>query len=377
MISKVTENNRELVKARLKEISLALDGTEDSISSLESYYANITRIAPLATGFHNAPYKFFLMPFDEPVFEIDANKRTISVPGVFAKNGVGVYGDHMAEILYFKIDKYFDYQDLFNVDEIIINWQFRGANTSRNAELETHTSLALAPDDTYDPGHIVFGWVITEEMTPSKGTLTFSISFVKRNGDSYQYVLNTIPTTVNINDSLVLEDPQKLDELKRPIFERLSDSRYTADNVTPLVDPVFRTAPITSIVDGKPVVEFKGLPAFANFNLDSNTGEEDDSILLQVIGYTSDDGNIKYTWHGTTSNGESVDKGPDSPTSEKDYIITKDTTPQEFIKYYILADGTMQQLPYESITFESALADPNMEIYELGSHLEVVEGGQY
>ena len=74
------------------------------------------------------------------------------------------------------------------------------ANVSRNAELETHTSIALAPDDTYDPGHIVFGWVLgnfidsegnQHYMTPSKGVLTFSVSFLKRTGDSYDYVLNT------------------------------------------------------------------------------------------------------------------------------------------------------------------------------------------
>ena len=167
MISKVTESNRELIDARIEQINEALEanGSSTRISSFESYYANIIEISKLATNFQNAPYKFFLMPLDEPMFEIDANKRTISVPSVFNKNGVGVYGDHKAEVLYFRIDKYFDYQDLFNVDQIIINWQFRPANASRNAELEVKTSIALAPDDTFDPGHIVFGWVITNEMT--------------------------------------------------------------------------------------------------------------------------------------------------------------------------------------------------------------------
>ena len=136
MISKVTESNRELIDARIEQINEALEanGSSTRISSFESYYANIIEISKLATNFQNAPYKFFLMPLDEPMFEIDANKRTISVPSVFNKNGVGVYGDHKAEVLYFRIDKYFDYQDLFNVDQIIINWQFRPANASRNAE---------------------------------------------------------------------------------------------------------------------------------------------------------------------------------------------------------------------------------------------------
>ena len=384
MISKVTESNKELIKARLKEISMALDGNEDSISSLESYYANITRIAPLATNFHNAPYKYFLMPLDEPVFEIDANKRTITVPTHFSKNGVGVYGDHMAEVLYFRIDKYFDYQDLFNVDEIVINWQFRGSNVSRNAELETHTSLALAPDDTFDPGHIVFGWVITEEMTPSKGTLTFSVSFLKRNGESYQYVLNTMPTSVNINDSLVLDDPQKLDDLRRPIFERLSDSRYTIDNVTPLVDPVYRTAPVSIRVDGQEVIEYKGLPVTANFVIDPDTGVESEKVLLQAIGYVSDDGNIKYTWHGTTSSGESVDHLPEDPTVPDDYVLTPDSEENSHIQYYIFDSENNEMLPLPikegdevTLSVADALADPHTDVYEVGSHLDVEEAGQY
>lgn len=384
MISKVTESNKELIKARLKEISMALDGNETSISSLESYYANITRIAPLTTNFHNAPYKYFLMPLDEPVFEIDANKRTITVPTHFSKNGVGVYGDHMAEVLYFRIDKYFDYQDLFNVDEIIINWQFRGANVSRNAELETHTSIALAPDDTFDPGHIVFGWVITEEMTPSKGVLTFSVSFVKRTGESYEYVLNTIPTSVNINDSLILDDPQKLDDLRRPIFERLSDSRYTIDNVTPLVDPVYRTAPVTSRVDGQEVTEYKGLPATGNFIIDPETGVEQNDVILQVIGYTTDDGNIKYTWHGTTSSGQSVDRLPEEPTVPNDYVLTPDTTENPHIQYYIFDEDNSVMLPLPLkendeviLSVQAALDDIHTDVYEVGSHLIVAEAGQY
>jgi hypothetical protein len=135
MISKVTQSNKELINARIAEINEALreKGESIRINSFESYYANIIKIAELATDFHNAPYKFFLMPVDEPIFEIDANQRTIAVPSHFSKNGVGVYGDHMAEVLYFSIDRYFDYQDLFSVDEIIINWQFRANGSSRNA----------------------------------------------------------------------------------------------------------------------------------------------------------------------------------------------------------------------------------------------------
>lgn len=420
MISKITESNKELIKTRMQEINQAFhdlayneklreiavdisaptetekttamtwaDENAKHISeNLEGYYANIRDIAKLSTNFHNAPYKYFLMPLDEPIFEIDANKRTIAVPQHFAKNGIGVHGDHMAEVLYFRIDRYFDYQDLYNVDEIIINWQFRPASGSRNAETETHTSYALAPDETYDPGHIVFGWVIgnfvddegkEHFMTPSKGTLSFSISFLKRTGETYQYLLNTLISSVNINDSFVLEDPTKLDSLRHPVFERLSDSRYTADGVTPLVDPVYRTNPVEVQEDGHTVTEYKGLPVSKNFDIED--GIEAEQLLLQTIGYVPDDGNIKYTWHGTTISGTSVDREPDTLTSINDYVLTSDTVADEKIKYYTLVDGEMTQIPFEkngtTMTFSDVMADPTLEIYELGSSLEVNEAGSY
>jgi len=394
MISKITESNKELIKARLKEISMALDGNEDSISSLESYYANITRIAPLATNFHSAPYKYFLMPIDEPVFEIDANKRTITVPQHFAKNGVGVQGDHMAEILYFRIDRYFDYQDLMNVDAIVINWQFKPANASRNAEIETHTSYALAPDETYDPGHIMFGWVIgnfveiddqgiehQHFMTPSKGTINFSVSFLKRVGSDYKYVLNTLIASVNINDSITLDDPTKLDDLSHPVFERLSDSEYTPDGVTPLKDPIFRTNPVESEVDGQRVTEYKGLPKVADFQL-NNDGSEEESLILQTIGYASDDGIIKYRWFGTTAAGENVSRDADVLTSMNDYVITSDTSaPTDGVTYYVLEGNEMKTLEEAGIDVSTKAAFQQLvqsrDVYELGSHLDVTAAGEY
>ena len=196
MISKVTEQNKASYEARIAQINAALEasGSSTRITSFESYFGNIREIQALATNFvgsaagdseNGTPGKFLLMPLDEPLFEIDANKRTINIPVDFNKNGIGVRGDHMAETLYFKIDRYFDHQDLFNVDEIIINWQFRPANASRNADFPMHTSLAFAPDEEYIPGCVVFGWVIDNEMTPSKGTLSFSVGFVKKEDNRY------------------------------------------------------------------------------------------------------------------------------------------------------------------------------------------------
>lgn len=375
MISKVTEKNRDLISARMAEINKALQAANSDIriSNLAEYYANIVEISKLATDFgpsgHKAPYRFLLMPLDEPLFEIDANKRTISVPQVFSKNGIGVRGDHKAEILYFKIDKYFDYKDLFQVDSIIINWQFRPANASRNAEFPINPSIALAPDDSYEDGHIVFGWVITNEMTPSKGTLNFSVSFVMKTGDQYNYLLSTQVASVNVNDTLLLEDPSVLDSLKGPIFERLQNSRYTAENLTPLVDPSFRTGERVE-EDGE--VIFRGLEPVANFVIDSN-GDESPSLKLSAVGINTDDGTIEYRWSWSTYNPEDSDGDIDPrPTT---YVETKDTAPVKDIKYYLINNGTPELLEGEALT--DAFASPTAVIYEVGTEFTAEYAGSY
>jgi hypothetical protein len=76
MITKVTTENSVALQKRLAEISQALG---KPINNIEQYYQNIEEIAALQTT-NGSSYKYFLMPLDEPVFEIDANTRKISVP---------------------------------------------------------------------------------------------------------------------------------------------------------------------------------------------------------------------------------------------------------------------------------------------------------
>ena len=400
MISKVTQSNKVSYEARIAQINKALEasGSSTRITDFESYFGNIAEIKRLATNFkggaagdsnEGTPGKFLLMPLDEPLFEIDANKRLINIPTDFSKNGVGVRGDHMAETLYFKIDRYFDHQDLFNVDEIIINWQFRPANASRNAETEMHTSLAFAPDEEYIPGYVVFGWVLgnytwtdnegnvhEDFMTPSKGTLSFSISFLRRQGDRYQYALNTMIASVNVNDSLYLEDPTILSSLKRPVFERLTDSRYTPDGIEAVKDPIWRTGEQDEDEEGNQVL--RGLNSVMNFNLNAD-GTEQEKITLQAAGSvpTQDSVDIAYEWSGSSfATGESFDE-----VTNNAYVLSSDRTAAvDGVTYYYYDDESLQ---YKILSSESdptkdeAFQNNDLNKYELGSSLEVTEGGRY
>lgn len=388
MISKVTVNNSEALKERLKDISTALG---KQINNLEEYYANIVEISKLSTT-RSDPYKYFLMPLDEPLFEIDADKRIINVPAHFAKNGVGVYGDHMAEVLYFRVDRYFDYQDLYNVDDIIINWQFRPSSMSRNAKLETHTSKALAPDETYDPGYVVFGWVIgnytpeiDEEgnesiayMTPGKGVLTFSVSFIKRSEDhkDFEYVLNTQAVSVNIQDSLVLDKPIKLDSINRPLFKKMMNSTYSADGITPPMTPIFLSGEENN--DGDGISRWSGLNSFADFDI-SASGEENKLVLSALAGTLDDTSNtsIEYCWAGIDHDGQKLNEEEEWKQSE--FLKSMDLEYVNGKMYYIEAQN---EIGYEMINAERFAAirnseDDNTIIYESGSTQDIVKGGSY
>jgi dTDP-4-dehydrorhamnose 3,5-epimerase-like enzyme len=77
------------------------------ITSIEEYNQRLKDIE------NNSDFniKKIINPSSEEIFEIDLNTRIITVPEMF-RNGTVEY-DHNAETLYFKIDRYFDDEDLY------------------------------------------------------------------------------------------------------------------------------------------------------------------------------------------------------------------------------------------------------------------------
>ena len=70
-----------------------------NIDNVEGFFGNILEISALDK-------KYLRLPLDEPLFAIDANSRKITVPDAFKSNGLSVQGDHLAETVYFVIDRY-------------------------------------------------------------------------------------------------------------------------------------------------------------------------------------------------------------------------------------------------------------------------------
>jgi hypothetical protein len=87
------------------------DLTNTEIKYLSQYYKalNDPVTGPLMRNHKNGRY--MRINLTEPMFEIDLNKRAVTVPQIFSSGAI-VRGDHMAEVLYFKVPRYFDEMDL-------------------------------------------------------------------------------------------------------------------------------------------------------------------------------------------------------------------------------------------------------------------------
>jgi hypothetical protein len=171
-----------------------------------------------------------MLPADEPFFEIDANTRVITVPEPFKKNGVSIQNDHLAEIVYFKIDRYFDRNDLANDTNIYIDWKI-GKKEGR--------SEALWPTTNIDTGYIIFGWGISEAMTAEKGSIQFAVRIESddKTGDNIpDLIFNTLVATVNINAGLNINKETEAVSVEDSVRARFINSSYTPESFDPLTE---------------------------------------------------------------------------------------------------------------------------------------------
>ena len=202
MITKTIDLN-ESYQALFDEIREKSNGTIN-IDNLESFFGNIQEISAL-------DLKFLRLPLDEPMFEIDANTRIISIPPHFKSNGLSVCGDNRAEIIFFSIDRYFDVTDLSNT-KISINWKL-GAESGKIEGLEDFMSTDIIP------GKVVFGWPVENIVTKKSGALSFAIEFqIKDEEQKVIYDLNTLIASINIKDGLILGSDAQITSIDKVGF---------------------------------------------------------------------------------------------------------------------------------------------------------------
>lgn len=295
----------------------------DTITSLDelfSYMRNIATIAP----------RYTRLPLDEDVFTIDANSRVITVPPAFAKNGISVQGDEVSEIVYFKIDRYYDATDLYgdltdgsqeHPMQIFIQWK-----TPSGAE---GVSKPWVIDVESEPGYIIFGWPLSSKITENAGQVEFSVRFYRYNKEDKKlvYSLSTLSQKASIKPALdydlcqMLSDNAGIDDSTGLVFDRFVNSPYLGDTSIKAVKPEF--------------LENYKLPLTMNMAEDSN-GFHSVAVQFPVEATVTDAGQLSYFWRKYNIFNTSQKEAIDYAITE---IKTKDAAPITGKLYYFKTDA--------------------------------------
>ena len=323
MITKITDENRQSYDERFDLLNekLSKAGFSFQIKNIASLFANLSEIANATdpeTGAYLIPAEYYAMlPVDEPFFEVNANTRVITVPDSFRKNGLSIQNDHLAEIVYFKIDRYFDRNDLANDTNIYIDWKV-GKKEGR--------SVALWPTTAIDNGYIIFGWGISSDMTAEKGTIQFAVRIESASDNDGisgpDLVFNTLIASVGINAGLNISNDVEQIQVENSIRARFLNSSYTPESFDPLPELQF--------------AQNGNLPEIKYFTLIPNEGEENTlELLVTLTGSTEEGRSYVYSWSeqgGVTTSHSSAD------VSDR-YTVTSSNTDNKSRYYWARIQG--------------------------------------
>ena len=292
----VSDEDKKILGETLK----LTDGGKFSVTSIDEYFSVLEILAKVVKtvvsnnkGYDAKLYndKLFIIPFGENDFVIDANSRKIGVPQEFARNGVGVEGDHFVESLYFTIDRYFDTTDFAQSNIMaIVEWI--------NANGEKCYSPAWTKILSDDDEKLIIGWVLTDKATKKAGIVKFSIRLYSLDEDGkLESSFATLVTNVVINPSMNFDLEAAGEDKIEPefassglaheaVFKRLRSS--PAANKTPndvdLPEYVIRYAKMTN---GK-------VADAGSFNID-----DADAGDIYYVWAKSNSGTIRYAWSTT------------------------------------------------------------------------------
>ena len=240
------------------------------------------------------------------MFKIDANTRNITVPNEFRSNGLSVQGDHLAETVFFCIDRYFDYTDLSSTD-ISINWKM-GTQQGRTKN-----------------------FIMNKDITVKSGSLTFAVQFSKERNGEIVYNFNTLAANITIKDGLIIDSSIQVASLENDILSILTNSAFGEGDAA-VGDIVWVTGDGLVLNTSEVADTFKPA-AFSNIiNLDTNINEEGPYSIpvdLYAEGYVDSATEVRYT--DKTGNNIPVflkipayEEGMELPENQKYYI--PDTT---------------------------------------------------
>lgn len=252
----------------------------DDITSLDEYFSYIEEL-------NRINRRYTILPLDEEVFTINANTRQITVPPSFAQNGIGVQGDEIAEIVYFKINRFFDNIDL-NTKNIYIQW--RSAATDEQGNAIEGVSVPWVIDIESEPGYIIFGWPLSSKITQKAGNIQFAVRFYEYSEitETLTYSLSTLTQTATIKPALDFDLPSII----------LDRNHAKIDDSTNLIDTRFENTQLGgATTKAEAPVFILDLPETINLdeNPDDNNFRTKDKAL-DVMAVSRDGGQISYIW---------------------------------------------------------------------------------
>jgi len=147
---------------------------------------------------------YVTIPKDEPIYKIDLNTRKIETPKFLS-----VLEDHNSEIIWFKVDRFYDDFDLYGSTCLI---QYKNA---LKEEYVCVTIPKVIDDGNHDMLYIP--WPVAGAATKAAGKIEFAFQFYKlsEDGTRVYYSLNTLPATSEILHGMHI-DPLSLIEGESP-----------------------------------------------------------------------------------------------------------------------------------------------------------------
>ena len=306
----ITEQFKEAYKKLFDELQTAISGgvaiQEDSLAT---YFAALEYAQEQGLNISN---KFFRLPLEEPVFEVDMDTRMISVPTAFKNNGLGVQGDTRAEIVFFKVPRYYDVMDLNpDMNNVGSAWVVQWQNTN-NKVVKSGNSPVIFTDaaneivtkadgTTENIEYVLLGWVITNEMTESSGNLEFALRFYtldSQDGENVvTYSLATQKAGCPIKGSLDLD-------VKNIVYDNeLENLIRTRPIYSGVINSMDGAAP-TIILDLDNAQEYElstEVDEYAEYaaltDADGNQLYPDGVYTFKVEGESPDSGEIVYRWY--------------------------------------------------------------------------------
>ena len=325
----------------LKEAGVDVEGNGQRFTSLDEYFSHMEDYLNINR------YDFMLVPLDEEPCVIDANTRQIKVPASFSKCA-GVQNDHMAEMVTFVIDRYFDFVDLANMT-IYVQWTAQDGN--KPVEGASYISVI---DRESLPGKIKFGWPLVKEFTQYAGNLKFSVRIFKRKNDgTISYSFNTLPASIAISKALQPSVNLEQDAVNADDYFKAAvvNSMYPGAGVQEPLLPRF-VAPGLNIKEKEMVIE--------------KLAEGDRYLKVQAI--AGDGGELTYKWYYSADEGETWEDievlGKGSANDEYQKVEGITSLAQGEIYYVATSDNP---LGYKVYTGKEVPAEDLFERYSVYS----------